>query len=159
MKDEMILELDNTLLRPTILTNGITALFDTGALIPMANMRASILEKQFGARVVIKDAEISGIGGVCKGSVYTIPVFTLSKLTYPEFHVFVPNNRIKGMADFLFSATMFNGLIYEIDTPNHRMLIRVPDKESCVRNLRIYDSKGKLYVLANSSTYEVETDE
>ena len=44
---------------------------------------------------------------------------------------------------------MFDNLIYEIDCKNHRLNVTIPDDESVVRNLRIKDSEGKLYVFCN----------
>ena len=146
----MILELDANYMRPVVILHGITALVDTGALFPIASMDPQVLIDAFDAKLVIENTSISGFGGECRGSVYKIPCFILSKLTYPDFHVFVPENKNIIETEFLFSATMFNGLVYEFDTVNHKMLIQVPDRESCVRNLKIYDSEGKLYVLVQT---------
>ena len=46
-------------------------------------------------------------------------------------------------------ATMFERLIYEIDTKAHRLNVSVPDGENLVRNLRIVDSKGGIHIMCN----------
>lgn len=52
--------------------------------------------------------------------------------------------------NLILSATMFDGLIYEINTKTHKLNITVPNGESNVRNLRIEDSNGHLHVLCSS---------
>lgn len=49
----------------------------------------------------------------------------------------------------ILSASMFYGLIYEVDTVNYKLNITVPDNQSLVRNLHIKDSQGNMHVLAN----------
>ncbi len=51
----------------------------------------------------------------------------------------------------IMSATMFRHLIYEIDDHNYKFNVTIPDKESEVRNLVIWDSEGKLHVACNSA--------
>lgn len=48
------------------------------------------------------------------------------------------------------SATMFNGLIYEINTKTHKLNVTVSNGESNIRNLRIEDASGHLHVLCSS---------
>jgi len=50
----------------------------------------------------------------------------------------------------ILSATMFSGLIYEIDDCHHKLNVSVPDKESHVRKLKIEDSNGKLHIFCAS---------
>ena len=49
----------------------------------------------------------------------------------------------------ILSATMFDNLIYEIDCKNYNLNVTIPSDESAVRNLRIKDTEGRLYVLCN----------
>ena len=51
--------------------------------------------------------------------------------------------------NLILSATMFDGLIYEINMKTHRLSISVPDEETLVRNLRIVDSEGCIHILYN----------
>lgn len=46
---------------------------------------------------------------------------------------------------------MFDGLIYQIDTVNHVLNIEIPDWESNVRNLRVVNKEGKIFVLCNAA--------
>lgn len=50
----------------------------------------------------------------------------------------------------ILSATMFRGLIYEIDDKNHKLNVTIPDDESMIRTLTIRDSKGKLHIMCES---------
>lgn len=47
--------------------------------------------------------------------------------------------------------TMFEGLIYQIDTVNHVLNIEIPDWESNIRNLRVVNEDGKVFVLCGAS--------
>ncbi|MDE7273580.1 MAG: hypothetical protein K2N95_11055 [Lachnospiraceae bacterium] len=105
---QIILDLDKSQQRPVVmLENGLKALLDTGAYIPVWVGGERILSEALGAQLVKK-------------------------------HI-------------ILSATMFSHLIYEIDDWNHKFNITIPDSESNVRNLRVVDQNGKLYVLCNSN--------
>ena len=62
------------------------------------------------------------------------------------FYQFVTDSDLK--FPFILSASMFYGLIYEVDTKRHALTVRIPDDESEVRNLRIVREDGGLYVMA-----------
>ncbi len=53
--------------------------------------------------------------------------------------------------NFIISATMFEGLMYQIDTVNHVLNIDVPDQESHIRNMKVVDTDGRLHVLCGSA--------
>lgn len=71
-------------------------------------------------------------------------------ILYPNMHV-IANNEINATFNLILSATMFEGLIYQIDTVNHVLNIEVPDWESNVRNLRVVDEEGKFFVLCDAA--------
>lgn len=71
-------------------------------------------------------------------------------ILYPNMHV-IANNEINATFNLLLSATMFAGLIYQIDTVNHGLNIEVPDWESNVRNLRVVDEEGRFFVLCDAA--------
>ena len=50
----------------------------------------------------------------------------------------------------ILSASMFSGLRYEIDDENHKLNVTIPDTQSFVRNLTIWDENGHLQVLCVS---------
>ncbi|MBD5473843.1 MAG: hypothetical protein HDR20_13410 [Lachnospiraceae bacterium] len=63
------LRLDKTRQRPVvILNNGLTALFDTGAYIPVWTDDEDILIFELGAILVRKDVPLSGFGGSTFGN-------------------------------------------------------------------------------------------
>ena len=63
----------------------------------------------------------------------------------------VANAELDTPFNLILSATMFQSLIYEVDDKNHRFNVTVPDGESTVRNLRIENSDGRIFVLCNSA--------
>ena len=70
-------------------------------------------------------------------------------MSYPNLHIFVPDNRHVIEFDFLVSATMLSNLIIQFDFKNGNMLVRVPDDEQLVKNLVLKDRNGKITVLYN----------
>lgn len=67
------LRLDKTRQRPVvILNNGLTALFDTGAYIPVWTDDEDILMSELGAVLVRKDVPLSGFGGSTFGNLYKV---------------------------------------------------------------------------------------
>lgn len=144
------LRLDKTRQRPVvILNNGLTALFDTGAYIPVWTDDEDILTSELGATLVKKDVPLSGFGGSTCGNLYQVNL-DIGGILYPSMHI-IANNEINATFNLILSATMFEGLIYQIDTVNHMLNIEIPDWESNVRNLRVMDEEGKLFVLCNSA--------
>lgn len=143
------MKLDNTRQRPVvILNNGLTALLDTGAYIPVWTDDEEILISELGAELVRKDVPLSGFGGCTKGNMYKVNI-DIGGILYPNMHL-IANNDINATFNLILSATMFAGLIYQIDTVNHMLNIEIPDGESNVRNLRIVSEEGKTFVLCSS---------
>ena len=70
-------------------------------------------------------------------------------LIFTNMHI-VANSELNNSYNLILSATMFEGLIYEINTKTHKLNITVPNGESNVRNLRIEDANGHLHVLCSS---------
>lgn len=79
-----------------------------------------------------KPVETNGIGGKIEGRVFRVKGFELGPLTYPELNFFVPKEPTMSSI-FLFSASMFNNLICEVDFKNHYFKITLPDDEQAVR--------------------------
>lgn len=81
---QMTIDLDDKQQRPVaILENGLTALVDTGAYIPVWVDEEAILVERLGATMIMRDAPLTGFGGTTKGNVYqvTVKVGTLVYLT------------------------------------------------------------------------------
>lgn len=152
MKNEFVLNLNKKWERPVVKENELNVLIDTGALIPISTLSEDILKEVYDAKMVIDNISISGIGGddgKCKGKVYVLKLFRLGLISYPNLHVFVPDNRQIIEFDFLVSATMLNNLVVQFDFKNGNMLVQVPDDEQDVKNLVLKDSNGKITVLYN----------
>lgn len=147
---QMTLQLDSRQQRPVVrLKNGLRALLDTGAYIPVWTDDEDILVENLGASLITKDVSFSGFGGEARGNLYKVSL-KVGELYYPNMTIIV-NQDLDTPFNLILSATMFQNLIYEVDDKNHRMNIMVPDEESMVRSLRIEDSGGQIHILCNSA--------
>ena len=121
--------------RPVIrVYENLTAVIDTGADIPVCS-NADVLVERFRAQEIIlpnKGIEAVGIGGSVKGRIFRVKGFELGPLTYPELNFFVPNEPTMSTI-FLLSASMFTGLICEVNFKDHYFKITLPDDEQTVR--------------------------
>lgn len=145
---QFTMKLESKHQRPVaVLKNGLTALVDTGAYIPVWTEDEDILVSLLGAELVRKNVQISDFGGVAYGNLYKVNM-DIGGILYPSMHI-VANNEIDASFNLILSATMFDGLIYQVDTVRHVLNIDVPDTESTVRNLRIVDRDGRQFVLCN----------
>ena len=146
---QITLLMDDTQKRPVIqISNGLTALLDTGAYIPVWVDDEKILTDVFGATLQKRDVAFTGFGGTAIGNLYKV-TFQIGDLIYPNM-VIIANDDLKVPFNLILSATMFQNLIYEVDDKNHRLNITVPDEESLIRNLRIVDKEENLHVLCDS---------
>lgn len=143
---QFTMKLDRQHKRPVVvLNNGLTALLDTGAYIPIWTDNEEILVSRLGAQIVQKNVSILGFGGAAYGNLYKVTL-DIGGILYPNMHI-VANSELNVSFNLILSATMFDGLIYQIDTVNHVLNVDIPDSESNIRNLRIVNEKGKLFVL------------
>ena len=132
---QMTLQLDSRQQRPVVrLKNGLRALLDTGAYIPVWTDDEDILVENLGASIITKDVSFSGFGGEARGNLYKVSL-NVGELYYPNMTIIV-NQDLDTPFNLILSATMFQNLIYEVDDKNHRMNIMIPDEESMVRSLR-----------------------
>ncbi len=92
--------------RPVVmLKNGLTALLDTGAYIPIWTDDEKILVSRLGAKLIQRDVPISGFGGSTCGNMYKVTM-DIGGILYPELHI-VANNELNVSFNFIISATMF----------------------------------------------------
>ncbi len=146
---QITMNLDDKQQRPVIiLENGLTALLDTGAYVPVWVDDESILTENLGAEFVKGNVPLSGFGGIAKGNMYRA-TFQIGDLIFPNMHI-IANGELISPFNLIFSSTMLRNLIYEIDDKNHKLTITVPEGESMVRGIRIEDSEGRLHVLCDS---------
>ena len=130
--------------RPIIEIYGLSALIDTGAVIPVFSIEPAIIKKFFDTKLILETGFIGGIGGFERGSVYSIKNFEIGDLKFNNFETFVPfNPRIR--FPFLLSATLFYGMDYEFDTINEKFIVRMKDEQSSEREFKIKDLDGRLY--------------
>lgn len=137
----------------------INALLDTGALFPVWTAPETVLQN-LGGVLVRENVFFRGFGGAAQGNLYKLDQVTIGKLIFPNMSIIACNELESVPYHILLSATMFQGLRYEIDDANHKFNVTVPDRENCIRNLKIQDKNGKLHVLCNSTHRKIidETD-
>ena len=142
------MNLDKKYKRPVVLLgNGLTALLDTGAYIPIWTDEEDILVSDMDAELVKEKVPFSGFGGFTYGNLYKVSI-DIGGIIYPNMHI-IANNDINAAFNLILSATMFDGLIYQIDTVNHVLNVDIPDYESNIRNLRIENKDGRQFVLCD----------
>ena len=119
------------------------ALIDTGAIVPVCTLGADEIAA-LGASFLRKGVNISGTGGVSKGSLYRmdIPFSIFRYADLPVIRIDEPSMPF----DFIFSATMFTGFRYVIDTHAHALTIDTCSNETEL-HLRIADNMGGFRVL------------
>ena len=125
----------------------IRAMLDTGSLFPVWVEAEEIL-KSIGGLPIAYNQPFGGFGGMTAGTLYRLPLFRCGDLIFPEMPIIA--SRINLPCQMLLTATMFSGLIYEVDDHNHRFNVTIPDKESHIRKLTIEDRNGVLHVLCTS---------
>lgn len=133
--------------------NDCRALLDTGALFPVwTKNEASLI--RLGAKLEKKNISFNGFGGETKGHLYRIN-FSLNNLQYIDMPIVVkPMNDLN--CHMILSATMFEKMIYTVDTINKCLNIDTRDNQ-IVRILRISDEYSKFSVYL-AGTYESEKD-
>ena len=113
-----------------------------------------MLVKKLGAELIRKDVSFRGFGGEARGNVYRVN-FKLSSFCYIDMPIVA--NRIQGANwSVLLSATMFDEMIYEIDTINKKLNIDVKDNQP-VRILRLSDDDDSLSVYL-AGTYKTDNE-
>ena len=124
-------------------------MFDTGAYIPVWTDDEDILISELGAVLVKGNVPLSGFGGSTFGNLYQVNL-EVGGILYPSMHM-IANNEINATFNLILSATMFEGLIYQIDTVNHVLNVEIPDWESNIRKLRVVNEDGKIFVLCGAA--------
>ena len=126
-----------------------TALIDTGAKIPVWLEDEKDIQTAGG---ILKQSNIRIKGlsqKVSTGNLYTLSNFQIGKIIYTKLDIVVLPDK-NTTYNILLSATMFRGMIYEIDDINHRFNVNASDSDT-VRNLAAYydKKKDKVYVYYN----------
>ncbi|MBR3621908.1 MAG: hypothetical protein IKN43_00970 [Selenomonadaceae bacterium] len=135
--------------RPTAILEDfyhLSAMLDTGAVLPVWVKDEKQLKK-LDAVAIAFNQPFSGFGGKTFGTLYRLPFFRCGDLIYPNFPIIASN--IDLPCQILIPATMFSNLIYEIDDYHHKLNITIPNTESNVRNMKVENKNGVLYVLCS----------
>ena len=127
---------------------GFEELLDTGAFFPIWTASEKILTK-VGGTLEKRDVKFRGFGGETIGNLYRLKTFVFGHLIFPNMSIIACADLNEVPCQLILSATMFDNLIYEIDCKNYNLNVTIPSDESPVRNLRIKDTDGRLYVLCN----------
>ncbi len=130
------------------------ALLDTGAFFPIWTDEESILN-MLGGRLLAENVSFGGFGGKTRGNLYELQSMIVGGLIYANIHIIACKDLQDVPFQLILSATMFHGLIYEIDNKNHKLNLTIPDDEGLVRNLKIKDADGGLHILCHSVTPDV----
>lgn len=153
---QLTIQLDKYARRPIARLNWFNdcrALIDTGALFPVWTKGEPLLVK-LGARLEKENVSFSGFGGETNGNLYRID-FTLNGLQYIDMPIVA-----KSMNDLnchmILSATMFEKMVYTIDTVNKYLNIDTIDNQ-IVRILRISDEYSNFSAYL-AGTYETVED-
>lgn len=136
--------------RPTVYIEhfySLDAMLDTGSMFPVwvANEDKLIA---LGGKLIATDKPFGGFGGMTTGNIYEISSFRFGQLIFPYFHIVTCPRHLP--CQLILPATMFRGLIYEVDNYNYMLNVTIPDQESSIRNLKIKDDNGRLYVLCTN---------
>ena len=146
---QFTLPLDKERQRPTLYLESffrLSAMLDTGAVLPVWVEDEELLQS-IGAIQIAENQPFGGFGGMTTGTLYRIPLFRCGDLMFPELPIIASHSELS--CQMILSATMFSGLIYEIDDFHHNFNVTIPDKESLVRKLVVEDINGKLHVLCS----------
>lgn len=149
---QLTLKLDANARRPVVKLNwfnGCRALLDTGALFPVWTASGQLLQ-QLGAKLIKEKVSFGGFGGETEGALYRIN-FRLGDLIFKDMPIVATG--MEGLnCHLILPATMFDKMIYEIDTINHVLNINTRDNQ-LVRILKVSDDNGKFSVYL-AGTYE-----
>ena len=139
------------------MNNGLCAILDTGAFIPVWTDSEDILVKDLGGKFIKSTVPVSGFGGTTFGNLYQVAL-QIGKLIFPNMPI-LANSELESPFNMILSVTMFSGLIYEVDTVNYKLNVTIPAGESCVRNIKIKSGKGNTVVLCNAQDDNCNTEQ
>ena len=150
---QLTLKLDENARRPVIKLNwfyGCRALLDTGALFPVWTGSDTILCKLDAELIKEEVVSFGGFGGKAFGKLYKVN-FLFDKLMFIDMPIVVTQMQSLN-CHIILPATMFDKMIYEIDTINHVLNIDTKDNQ-IVRILKVLEDGGKLSAYL-AGTYE-----
>lgn len=111
---QFTLRLDKKQQRPVVLLNdALTALLDTGAVIPVWIDAERILVNALGGKLVEEKVLFTRFGGLAYGNLYQVTL-EIGDLIFPNMHI-AASDEMDTSYNLILNATIFRNLIYEID--------------------------------------------
>ena len=154
---QITIHLDDKARRPVANLNwftGCRALIDTGALFPIWNKSEKVLVEKLGAVLIKKYIKFNGFGGETQGNLYRVN-FELNGLYYLNMPIVA--SKLNGVNwNMIISATMFDGMVYEIDTINKSLNITIKDNQP-VRILGLSNDNNNISVYL-AETFKTKND-
>ncbi len=129
--------------------NNCRALIDTGATIPIW-IKSIIPLKIKGAIKENRKIHLKGIGGSSSGDLYRVN-FDFGNIHFKDLPI-VHKEIIVADAYIILPATLFDGMVYEIDNVRHILKVKVDNKQY-YRNFKLKNADGIPYMYL-AGTYE-----
>lgn len=124
-------------------------LIDTGATLPIW-LKSIVPLKIKGAAAQNKRVKLNGVGGKSEGELYRVN-FDFGNIHFKDLPIVHKEIRVAD-AYMIFPATLFEGMVYEINNICGTFTVKV-DNEAYYRQFKIRDSEGVPYIyLANAYT-------
>lgn len=117
-------------------------LIDTGATLPMW-LKSIVPLKIKGAVKENRKVNLKGVGGSSAGDLYRVN-FDFGNIHFKGLPI-VHKEISVADAYMILPATLFEGMIYDIDNINHIFTVKV-DNKKCYRDFQIKDEKGIPYI-------------
>lgn len=105
--------------------------------------------QEFHAKLFKKKVSFSGFGGTTQGNLYIVNM-EIGGLIFPNMPI-IANSEIQAPFHLILSATMLNGLRYQVDDIQHVLNIEIPDTGSIVRNIKVRNKAGDFIVLSSDT--------
>lgn len=136
-KNDFIIPFTESVGRPIVrLKKGHTAMIDTGATVPIWTSDVEVLKSEYDAYLDAENRRCKWFGGVTKGDLYRIPLFSFGNLQFPQMPILSIENE-DFLADLIIPALAFKNLRIEFDFKDDNMLVVLPPNESSVRQLLV----------------------
>lgn len=154
---EQVFEIEEKSTRPLIklfdIFPGCTALLDTGARMAMWTKSEKLLKRFPDARLIKENVSFSGFGGEADGNLYEITL-KLGKIVYSNMYIIQHlYEEIPGF--FLFSASMFEGMIYTIDRENCKFILDTRDSQ-VMQHQKEISNDGSMVIMTQNSIDRVD---
>lgn len=150
------LDLNKCFQRPVVKLGGFNnfnALLDTGSVFPVWTTSEDVL-KSIGGVCVKQSCIFGGFGGNVDGKLYTIPMLKVGDFVYPNMHIILYSELEDINFDLILSATMFNGLRYEINNIDNKFKVYYKNEQDRIRNIVIKGSNKNIKIFTSLGNAE-----